>query len=92
MTKDRHTFTLTLESGEEIVGDELLVAVGRTPHTGDLGLETVDLAPGETIAVDDRMRVPVTMPTGCTRSATSTAARSSPRPPSTRRRSPARRS
>ena len=50
-------FTLTLESGEEIVGDELLVAVGRTPHTGDLGLETVDLAPGETIAVDDRMRV-----------------------------------
>ncbi len=52
-----HTFTLTLERGEEIVGDELLVAVGRTPHTGDLGLETVDLAPGEMIAVDDRMRV-----------------------------------
>jgi pyruvate/2-oxoglutarate dehydrogenase complex dihydrolipoamide dehydrogenase (E3) component len=55
--EDQHTFTLTLESGEQIVGDELLVAVGRVPHTGDLGLETVDLAPGETIAVDDRMRV-----------------------------------
>jgi pyruvate/2-oxoglutarate dehydrogenase complex dihydrolipoamide dehydrogenase (E3) component len=55
--EDEHTFTLTLESGERIVGDELLVAVGRTPHTGDLGLETVDLASGETIAVDDRMRV-----------------------------------
>ncbi len=53
-----HTFTLTLENGEEIVSDELLVAVGRTPHTADLGLETVDLAPGETIVVDDRMRVP----------------------------------
>jgi dihydrolipoamide dehydrogenase len=53
------TFTLTLEGGEEIVGDELLVAVGRTPHTSDLGLETVDLAPGETIVVDDRMRVPI---------------------------------
>ncbi|HEX3834384.1 MAG TPA: NAD(P)/FAD-dependent oxidoreductase [Solirubrobacteraceae bacterium] len=58
-TRDEHehTFTLTLESGEQIVADELLVAVGRVPHTGDLGLETVDLAPGETIAVDDRMRV-----------------------------------
>jgi pyruvate/2-oxoglutarate dehydrogenase complex dihydrolipoamide dehydrogenase (E3) component len=54
---DEHTFTLTLESGERIVGDELLVAVGRVPNTGDLGLETVDLAPGDTIAVDDRMRV-----------------------------------
>jgi pyruvate/2-oxoglutarate dehydrogenase complex dihydrolipoamide dehydrogenase (E3) component len=52
------TFTLTLQSGQELVGDELLVAVGRTPHTGDLGLETVGLAPGETIAVDDHMRVP----------------------------------
>ena len=55
---DRGTFTLTLESGERIEGDELLVAVGRKPHTRDLGLETVDLAPGETVPVDDRMRVP----------------------------------
>jgi pyruvate/2-oxoglutarate dehydrogenase complex dihydrolipoamide dehydrogenase (E3) component len=55
---DEHTFTLTLEGGERLVSDELLVAVGRTPHTDELGLETVDLAPGETIAVDDRMRVP----------------------------------
>jgi dihydrolipoamide dehydrogenase len=45
-------FTLTLR------GDELLVAVGRRPHTDDLGLETVDLAPGATIGVDDRLRVP----------------------------------
>jgi pyruvate/2-oxoglutarate dehydrogenase complex dihydrolipoamide dehydrogenase (E3) component len=57
--EEEHTFTLTFESGEQIVSDELLVAVGRTPHTRDLGLETVDIAPGETIAVDDRMRVPV---------------------------------
>ena len=34
------------------------MAVGRRPHTGDLGLETVGLTPGETVAVDDRMRVP----------------------------------
>jgi pyruvate/2-oxoglutarate dehydrogenase complex dihydrolipoamide dehydrogenase (E3) component len=56
--EDTEIVTLTLENGEHIVADELLVAVGRTPHTADLGLETVGLAPGETIAVDDRMRVP----------------------------------
>jgi len=55
---DDGEFTLTLDGGEELRSDELLVAVGRRPHTGELGLETVDLAPGETIEVDDRMRVP----------------------------------
>lgn len=48
---------LTLADGDELIGDELLVAVGRRPHTGALGLETVGLAPGEVIDVDDRMRV-----------------------------------
>jgi pyruvate/2-oxoglutarate dehydrogenase complex dihydrolipoamide dehydrogenase (E3) component len=52
------TFTLTLDSGDTIDSDELLVAVGRKPHTDDLGLENVNLAPGETIGVDDQMRVP----------------------------------
>jgi dihydrolipoamide dehydrogenase len=56
-TKDEHGFTLTLATGEELRSDELLVAVGRRPHTGDLGLDTIDLKPG-IIAVDDRMRVP----------------------------------
>jgi dihydrolipoamide dehydrogenase len=56
--RDDGTFSLTLEDGEAVISDELLVAVGRTPHTRDLGLETVDLEPGATIAVDDRMRVP----------------------------------
>jgi pyruvate/2-oxoglutarate dehydrogenase complex dihydrolipoamide dehydrogenase (E3) component len=51
-------FTLVLEGGERLHSDELLVAVGRRPHTDDLGLETVDLEPGATIDVDDRMRVP----------------------------------
>jgi pyruvate/2-oxoglutarate dehydrogenase complex dihydrolipoamide dehydrogenase (E3) component len=51
-------FVLTLSDGTELRGDELLVAVGRKPHTGELGLETVDLQPGATVAVDDRMRVP----------------------------------
>ena len=49
--------TLTLDNGDELTGDELLVAVGRRPATNDIGLETVGLEPGETIAVDGRMRV-----------------------------------
>jgi pyruvate/2-oxoglutarate dehydrogenase complex dihydrolipoamide dehydrogenase (E3) component len=54
---DGGAFTLTLSEGETITSDELLVAVGRTPHTGDLGLDTVGLEPGAPIEVDDHMRV-----------------------------------
>ena len=46
-----------LEGGAEVVGDELLVAVGRRPSTRELGLETVGLEPGRYVAVDDRLRV-----------------------------------
>jgi pyruvate/2-oxoglutarate dehydrogenase complex dihydrolipoamide dehydrogenase (E3) component len=56
-TRDEHGFTLTLRDGDELRSDVLLVAVGRTPHSGDLGLETIDLKTGF-VAVDDRMRVP----------------------------------
>jgi pyruvate/2-oxoglutarate dehydrogenase complex dihydrolipoamide dehydrogenase (E3) component len=51
-------FTLTLEGGATIASAALLVAVGRTPHTDDLGLETVGLEPGATIHVDSHMKVP----------------------------------
>jgi dihydrolipoamide dehydrogenase len=51
-------FRLSLESGEELVAEELLVCVGRRPHTDDLGLETIALEAGATIRVDPRMRVP----------------------------------
>ena len=47
--------TLTLEDGRELVADELLVATGRTPTTGSLGLETVGLEPGRYVTVDDSM-------------------------------------
>jgi dihydrolipoamide dehydrogenase len=47
---------VTLEDGEDVRGDELLVAVGRRPLTDDLGLETVGLEPGRPIEVDDAMR------------------------------------
>ena len=47
--------TLVLEDGRELVADELLVATGRTPATGSLGLETVGLEPGRYVQVDDSM-------------------------------------
>jgi dihydrolipoamide dehydrogenase len=47
--------TFVLADGRELVGDELLVATGRTPTTGSLGLETVGLAPGTYVQVDDSM-------------------------------------
>ena len=49
--------TVVLEDGERVTGDRLLVAVGRRPLTGDLGLESVGLPRGF-IEVDDRLRVP----------------------------------
>lgn len=50
-------FRLRLDSGAELVGEQLLVCVGRFPRTEDLGLETVALQPGALIDVDDRLRV-----------------------------------
>jgi pyruvate/2-oxoglutarate dehydrogenase complex dihydrolipoamide dehydrogenase (E3) component len=48
---------LRLDDGTELVGDELLVAAGRTPNTDDLGLETVGIEPGGPLEVDDQLRV-----------------------------------
>jgi pyruvate/2-oxoglutarate dehydrogenase complex dihydrolipoamide dehydrogenase (E3) component len=48
--------TLTLADGTELVADELVVATGRKPNTGDLGLETVGLEPGRSIETDDQLR------------------------------------
>ncbi len=52
--------TVTLDGGDEITGDELLVAVGRRAPTDDLGLDTVGVEPGRGgyIEVDDHLRVP----------------------------------
>jgi pyruvate/2-oxoglutarate dehydrogenase complex dihydrolipoamide dehydrogenase (E3) component len=46
----------TLDSGREVVADEILVAVGRQPSTADLGLAAVGLTPGRFVPVDDRCR------------------------------------
>ena len=53
----RGAVTLTLSDGSSIEADEVLSAVGRSAHTGDIGLEAVGLAPGSWLDVDDTMRV-----------------------------------
>jgi pyruvate/2-oxoglutarate dehydrogenase complex dihydrolipoamide dehydrogenase (E3) component len=49
--------TLELSDGTKVEADEVLSAVGRSPHTGDIGLEAVGLSPGSWLEVDDTMRV-----------------------------------
>jgi dihydrolipoamide dehydrogenase len=48
---------LSLDNGQTVVAEEVLVATGREPRTGDIGLETVGLIPGFWLAVDESMRV-----------------------------------
>jgi pyruvate/2-oxoglutarate dehydrogenase complex dihydrolipoamide dehydrogenase (E3) component len=49
--------TVELEGGQMVVGEELLVAVGRSPLGEDLGLETVGVQADPFVAVDEEMRV-----------------------------------
>jgi len=50
--------TVELEDGSSASGDELLVAVGRRPATGDLGLDTIGLEPGASVEVGSNLRSP----------------------------------
>ena len=51
-------YVLGLSSGEQVRGDRLLVATGRAPRTGGIGLESIGVEPGPGgVTVDDRMRV-----------------------------------
>ncbi|OKK04778.1 pyridine nucleotide-disulfide oxidoreductase [Streptomyces sp. CB03234] len=51
------TFRLTLDGGEEVTGQRLLVATGRRPRLGGLGLETIGLDPAaRALDVDGRLR------------------------------------
>jgi pyruvate/2-oxoglutarate dehydrogenase complex dihydrolipoamide dehydrogenase (E3) component len=49
--------TLTLGDGTTAAADEVLAATGRAPRTEDIGLETIGIAPGSWLDVDDTMRV-----------------------------------
>ncbi|MFP5336616.1 MAG: dihydrolipoyl dehydrogenase family protein [Actinomycetes bacterium] len=49
--------TLTLDGGERVAADELLVATGRRPRTHDIGLDGLGLDPGQPLEVDASGRV-----------------------------------
>jgi pyruvate/2-oxoglutarate dehydrogenase complex dihydrolipoamide dehydrogenase (E3) component len=56
--EDGGPVTIRLGNGSgELVADQVLVAAGRRPRTGDIGLDTVGLEPGAPARVDRRMRV-----------------------------------
>ena len=50
--------TLTLEDDGEVKADEALFATGRQPLTDDIGLDTVGLAPGSWLEVNDTLHGP----------------------------------
>jgi dihydrolipoamide dehydrogenase len=60
VTQDENSVTVTLQSGDQVTGDILLVAVGRGPRTQDLGYEAqgLNLDRGF-VLTDDRLRTGV---------------------------------
>jgi pyruvate/2-oxoglutarate dehydrogenase complex dihydrolipoamide dehydrogenase (E3) component len=54
---ERGQVSLRLEGGNEVRGDELLVAVGRRPRTEEIGLEMAGVEAGGYLEVDDQLRV-----------------------------------
>ncbi len=48
---------LALSDGGRVVAEEVLVAIGRTPRTTDLGLESIGFEPGRWLGVDDTLLV-----------------------------------
>ncbi|KUG60275.1 dihydrolipoyl dehydrogenase family protein [Nesterenkonia jeotgali] len=58
VTRTGEGVRLETSTGETLMVQEVLAATGRTPRTGDLGLETVGLEPGSWIETDDTMQVP----------------------------------
>ncbi|MEJ8662114.1 MULTISPECIES: NAD(P)/FAD-dependent oxidoreductase [Streptomyces] len=48
---------VTLADGGQLTADEILFATGRAPRTVGIGLETIGLAPGDWLTVDDTCRV-----------------------------------
>ncbi len=58
VSRRQNQVTVRLENGDAVIGERLLVAIGRKPHTAELGLETIGLEEDGYIKVDDGMGVP----------------------------------
>lgn len=48
---------ILFDDGTELTTDEVLVSTGRRPRSDDLGLDSVGIAPGRALEVDETMRV-----------------------------------
>ena len=57
VSRDVTGVSVHLDDGTKVVAEELLVATGREPRTGDLGLEAIGLTSGDWLNVDDTMLV-----------------------------------
>jgi dihydrolipoamide dehydrogenase len=53
---DGDEVVVEVAGGPPLAVDELLVATGRRPNSGDIGIDSVGLEPGKPIEVDDQMR------------------------------------
>ena len=51
------TVRLELDTGDLVEADEVLVAIGRTPRTADIGLDAIGLTAGDWVQVDDTLLV-----------------------------------
>jgi pyruvate/2-oxoglutarate dehydrogenase complex dihydrolipoamide dehydrogenase (E3) component len=58
VARDGDGVRLGLEGADDVRGDELLVATGRTPRTQGLGLEALGLQGGEPVPTDGHLCVP----------------------------------
>ena len=54
--RDRGLVRMSVKGGEQLEGEELLVATGRRPLSEDVGLETVGIEPGGYVEVDEDLR------------------------------------
>lgn len=58
VTRTDEGVEIVLGDGSTVTAAEVLAATGRSPRSGDIGLDVVGLEPGRWIEVDDTMRVP----------------------------------
>lgn len=57
VSRTENAVTIELGDGSSVTAEEVLVATGRTPRTGDVGLEAVGLSPGSWLETDDTLLV-----------------------------------
>lgn len=58
VTRGDDGVSIVLDDGSTVTAAEVLAATGRSPRSGDIGLDVVGLEAGRWITVDDTLRVP----------------------------------